>query len=207
MENENKFKNVLHEDEKIVVATSANKKSYVLKRVLAPLIVFLVVTTILTIVAILNPVHFVNDKYYYKGEWLDGYYAGFPLWVLYLVSGSILAVLLLVLLISCMASKNYYICLTDKRIITRHGAFTTDYTYYAIDKVSGNITINCNQSIFDKSKNSCALYIKVELLPVGHSDLQIWTPSLIEGYDFSKKVDKQIKNNAKLENESKATKE
>lgn len=193
----NKFKNILHENEEVVASVCANKKSYIMKRVLFPAILFALVTIILTIVAIYNPYHYVKGTG--SGIWATpGYYEGFPLWILYLVSGVLLTVLLLVWFISSKASKNYFICLTNERIIIRHGAFTTDYTYYAIDKVSGNITINCNQSIFDKQDNNCALDIKIELLPVGHGELLIWTPSIVDGYEFSKKIDKQIKENAKL---------
>ena len=190
------FKNILNENEKVVDSTCANKKSFVMKRVLFPAILFVVITTILTIVAICNP------RYYVKGTYngfftTPGHYEGFPLWVLFLISGILLTILLVVWIISHKASKNYFVCLTNERLIIRHGAFTTDYTYYAIDKVSGNITINCNQSIFDNKDNSCAISLKIELLPVGHGELFICTPSLINGYEFSKKIDKQIKTNAK----------
>lgn len=120
-------------------------------------------------------------------------------WILFAISSILLATILIHCLISSKASKNYFVCLTDKRIIIRHGAFTTDYTYYAIDKVSGNITITCNQSIFERQNEDCALGIKIELLPVGHSNLHLWTPSLVNGYNLSKKIDKQVKANAKLQ--------
>lgn len=192
-----KFKNILHENEKVIESTCANKKSFITKRVIFPIILFSVVTIILTIVAICNPRHYVERSG--NGIWSKpGHYEGFPLWVLFLVSGILLAIVLLVWLISNKAAKNYFICLTNERIIIRHGAFTTDYTYYAIDNVSGNITINCNQSIFDQNDANCAMMINIELLPVGHSELFIFTPSIVNGYEFSKKIDKQIKNNAKL---------
>ncbi|MGN0960905.1 MAG: PH domain-containing protein [Christensenellales bacterium] len=192
-----KFRNILHENEKVIDSASANKKSFIVKRILIPAILFAVVTIILTIVAICNPRHYVEGTV--VGTWAKpGYYEGFPLWVLFLVSGILLTILLLVWFISNKASKNYFICLTNKRIIIRHGAFTTDYTYYAIDKVSGNITISCNQSIFDKQDNNCAMNIEIELLPVGHGKLLIWTPSIVNGYEFSKKIDKQVRDNAKL---------
>ena len=191
-----KFQNILYEDEKVVDATFANKKSYVIKRVLAPFIVFLVVTIILTIIAAVFPRHYVEET---TGFWAEpAHYEGFPLWVLFLVSGILLCVVLLVGFIAYKSAKNYHVCLTNKRIIIRHGAFTTDYTFLAIDKVSGNITIRCNQSIFDKKNSSiCALIVQIELLPVGHSGLIIATPSIIDGYEFSKKIDKQVKENAK----------
>ncbi len=191
-----KFKNILHEDETVVDSTCADKKSFVLKRVSISAILFAVVTIFLTIVAIRNPGHYVGGTgtgVYAK----PGHYEGFPLWVLFLVSGILLTTLIINIIMSTKASENYFICLTNKRIIVRHGIFTTNYTYYAIDKVSGNITINCNQSIFNNKDNICSLRIEIELLPVGHSNLLILTPSIIDGCEFSKKIDKQIKNNAK----------
>lgn len=192
-----KFKDVLHENETVIDSTCANKKSFIMKKILKPAILFAIVTIILTIVAICNPRHYVEGI---ETElWTKpGHYEGFSLWVLFLVSGILFAFLLVYLLVSIKESKNYFICLTNERIIMRHGAFTTDYTYYAIDKVSGNITINCNQSIFDKPANNCAINIKIELLPVGHGELLIYTPSVVNGYEFSKKIDKQVKDNAKL---------
>ena len=156
------------------------------------MILFTVVTIVLTILAIVYPRQHVQSAGYFERPG----YVGLPLWVLFLVSGILLAILLVVWLLSHKASKNYYICLTDKRIIIRHGVFTTNYKYYAIDKVSGNITINCQQSIFERNTNCCALYLEIELLPVGHTGLRIWLPSIVDGYEFSKKIDAQIKENS-----------
>lgn len=184
-----KFKNILHDNENVVDVACANKKSFIIKRVLFPAILFVVAIIVLTIVANCIPE---------RRDYLGYYRSGFPLWVLFLVSGVLLIILLIILAILYKASKNYFICLTNERIIIRHGIFTTDYTYYAIDKVSGNITIDCRQSIFDRREDTCALNLKIELLPVGHDHLSIFTPSIVNGYEFSKKIDKQVKDNAKL---------
>ena len=198
----NKFKNVLHEGEEIIDVTSASKGSYIKKRILFPLILFFVVTIIMAIIAITNPREYVDPVILHGYVLHEGYYAGgFPLWIVFLVSGIFLFILLLVAGISYRASQNYFICLTDKRIITRHGSFSTDYTYYAIEKVSGNIKINCDQSVFDQKESDCSLQINIELLPVGHGELVIFTPSLVNGYEFSKKIDSQIKANAELNSE------
>ena len=42
------------------------------------------------------------------------------------------------------------------------------------------------------------MIILIELLPVGHNEVGICTPSIVNGYEFSKKIEKQIKDNAKL---------
>ena len=192
-----KFKNVLHEDEKVVDATTANKKTFIQKRILFPLILFILVTTILTIVAILNPHQYIEEI---DSLWVNkhGHYVGLPLWVVFLVSGLLLLILLITWIMAYKSSNNYFICLTNKRIIVRRGIFTTDYTYYAIDNVSGNITINCDQSIFDKKiENACSLFLTIELLPVGHGELRLYTPSVLNGYSFAKNIDKQIKENSK----------
>lgn len=194
MDFKDKFKNILHEDENVVDTACANRKSFVLKRILIPTLLFLVLTIVLTIVAVTNPRHYVDGNSYWRDS---GHYEGFPSFVVFIVSGVLLFVDLIVFVISLYASKNYFICLTDKRIIVRHGAFTTNYTYYAIDNVSGNITIRCNQSIFDRNSDNCSLCVQIELLPVGHSGVLVWTPSIVNGHEFSKKIDKQVKVNAK----------
>ena len=193
----NKIKEILHEAEIIIGTATASRKSYIVKRIIIPLLLFLVVTAILTVVAILNPRHYVEDDMGFFGT--KGHYEGFNIWVLFLVSGVLLAIFATTLVISVKSSRNYLICLTDKRIIVKHGAFTTNFTYYSIENVSGNITIVCNQSIFDnKETKDCSLSLNIELLPVGHSGLTIWTPSIINGYEFSKIIDAQIKENSKL---------
>lgn len=97
--------------------------------------------------------------------------------------------------------KNYYVCLTNKRLIIRYGIFTNNFNYYSIENVSGNITTVCKQSIFDKdNENNCAVYCKIELLPVGHEQLMIFTSNLVDGYNFSKLLEKVVKENSKSKN-------
>ena len=198
-----KFKDVLHEDEKIVDSSCVNKKTFILKSILIPLALFFVVTIILILVAIINPVHYVEEKIVGSSPIpIPGHFEGFPWWVVFLVSGILLVVVLLICLFAYKLAKNYYICLTNKRIITRHGLFTTNYSYYAIDNVSGNITTKCIQSIFEKNEKSCSLSINIELLPVGHGKLDILTPSIMNGFEFSKNIDKIIKINSKQKSNS-----
>ena len=196
MDYTDKFKTVLYEDEKVIASASASKKSFILRQILAPAIIFLVATLALTIVAIVCPRRFVPSD---GSFWSRDHYAGMPLWVLFLVSGVLLAIFGLVFFLSYKSANNYYIALTEKRIIIRRGALTTDFSYLAIDKVSGNIQITCNQSIFDRNENNCALYISIELLPVGHRGISIATPPIVDGYNFSMAIDKQVKENAKLQ--------
>ena len=59
MDYTDKFKTILYEDEKVIASASASKKSYILKQILAPAIIFLVATLALTIVAITCPRKFV----------------------------------------------------------------------------------------------------------------------------------------------------
>lgn len=187
------FRDILHDNEKIIDVVPASRKGFVWKRVYPALIVFFVITLIFTLVAIFCPYRVV-DKGFFGEE-----ARGMKSWVVFAVSGPLLFIVIVTLILSIIESRKYFICLTNNRLIIKKGIFATNYIYYAIDKVSGNITINCNQSIFDNKKESaCALMITIELLPAGHGKLVIYTSSLKNGFEFSKKVDKQIKNNSMI---------
>lgn len=179
---EDKFKNVLNDDEKITKVTTTNNV-YSFKRTLP----FIILTVIITIL--------------FGGLAIGLSYEGFP-WIV-----SIILIVLFIIITIVFYSmfkkgqKNYYVCLTNKRIIIRYGIFTNNFNYYSIENVSGNITTVCKQSIFDKeNENNCAIYCNIELLPVGHGQLMIFTSNLVDGYNFSKLLEKVVKENSKSKN-------
>ena len=94
--------------------------------------------------------------------------------------------------------KNYFICLTNERVIVRTGLFTINFEKYIISKVSGNIEISTIQLFFDrKNETSCRVGAHIELLPVGHGTIGIRTESLNNGLKFSELLEKIVKENAK----------
>lgn len=115
----------------------------------------------------------------------------------------ILIIFGLIYLISLKACSNYFVCLTNKRIIIRSGTFSNSYRQYSIDNVTGNITTTCFQSIWDKKdckEASCKIIASIELLPVGHDSVDIYTNySITNGYEMAKDIEKVIKSNAKIE--------
>lgn len=179
---EEKFKNVLNDDEKIVAVTNATK-AYATKRTV-PFIVVTILSTIL-----------------FGGLALGLGHQGFP-WIVPVVI--ILFFTTLTIVLNCLfkrGQQNYYACLTNKRVIIKHGIFNNNFNYYSIENVSGNITINCMQSIFDENRdNDCAILAKIELLPVGHEQLLICTSNLANGYNFAKQLENVVKENSKSNN-------
>ena len=105
---------------------------------------------------------------------------------------------LLIILIGKKFLKNYYVCLTNERVIIRKGLFTVNFDKYSISKVSGNIEVNTKQLLFDrKNETSCRVFATIELLPVGHGKIYISTESLNNGLKFSELLEKTVKENAK----------
>jgi hypothetical protein len=123
---------------------------------------------------------------------------GFPWIVAIIVPGVFFLITLTVYIISSYGQRNYFVCITNKRILIRHGCFTNSYKQYSIENVSGNVAISCKQSIFDRrNETACNLHLYIELLPVGHNQLNIYTAALNNGYEFAKQIETTIKQNAK----------
>ena len=196
---ENKFTNILNENEKVVAVTNATK-TYALKRCFVTLMLTLFFAVLFTTLSVALPWREVQTHW---GPEMHG----FPWIVAVIVPGVFLLITLTIFIICKSGEKNYFVCVTDKRILIRHGCFTNSYTQYSIENVSGNISVACNQSIFDRrNEKSAGLIIDIELLPVGHSRLTIWTAALNNGYEMAKQIEKVVKENAK-KHKQKATKE
>ena len=173
-----KFTNVLQEGEEVLFATKAHTASYVMKRILlnVPAIVLLIVTSLITIPLAI---------FMHPAMLIWGY---FP----YVIIMSIVA------LIARLGCRNYCVCITKSRVIIRKGIITTNYSNFAIEKVSGNIRIEIKESFFDKSNDkSCYVNASIELLPVGHGRVHIMSEAIKDGYKFAKLIEKQVKENSK----------
>ena len=123
-------------------------------------------------------------------------------WIMKYIFLGLFFITALSIIFSMKKCSNYYICLTNKRIIIRYGIFTNNFSQYSIDNVTGNITTRCIQSIYD-SKNgknsSCIISANIELLPVGHKSISIYTfYSIVNGYEMAKEIEKVVKSNAKI---------
>ena len=185
---EEKFKNVLHDDEKILYVTKASKGA--IWNALS-----ILVLTVYSIFLIFGSTPFILMA---SGEFASTTAGAIGLIV---IASLLLLFWILYILMMLKYRKNYYIALTDTRIIERKGIININYTSYDIINVSGNITIEQKRTIFDrKNENACSLYMKIELLPVGHNELNIYTAFVENGYELSKIIEKQVKANAKKAN-------
>lgn len=197
---ENKFSNILTENEKVIAVTNTTK-SYALKRCFVTLMIALFFAVLFTTLSLALPWREV------KTHW-GPEMRGFPWIVAVIVPGVFLLITITIYTISKLGEKNYFLCVTDKRILIRHGCFTNSYLQYSIENVSGNVSIACQQSIFDrKDENACNLHLNIELLPVGHGHLSIYTACLNNGYEMAKQIEKVVKDNAKANAKSKTIEE
>lgn len=181
-----KFQNILGENEEIIRIEKAKKATFVSKKI---------ISIIITISIILG-------LCYYTGFLLSTTSLTNNLsWINY-VSIGIAIIILLNIIFSVKAYSNYFLCLTNKRIIIRYGSFTNNYSQYSIDNVTGNIQTICTQSIWDKKdgKNASGIiFATIELLPVGHKSIYISTRYSIENsFEMAKEIEKVVKSNAKL---------
>ena len=201
---EEKFQNILTEDEKVIKITKA-ANSYITKRCIGTLIAAIFFLILFGTLSWALPWREVVLERGWGETTTE--MQGFPWIVAIIVPGVFLFITLLVYIFSKNGKDNYFVCLTNKRIIIRSGAFTNDFKQYSIENVSGNITTVCSQSIFDRgNEKTCALFLNIELLPVGHEKLNIWTAAVEDGYEFAKQIEKVVKDNAKT-NKQKPVKE
>ena len=176
---EEKFKSILKENEKVIFVTNATKAN------IYPLSIFIFVISFILFGALFIPISILFNLC-----WLNAIYV---LLVLFNVAVTITFRMKFV--------RNYFICLTDKRVIIRKGIFTTDYEKFSIENVSGNIEVKTNQSVFDRAnEGACDIHADIELLPVGHGKLNIWTSNINNGLKFSELLEEVVKNNAKKQN-------
>ena len=182
-----KFQNILGENEEIIRIERAKKTTVVLKKISS---------IIITIILIYGIIYYFNFLLSTMSALNYN-----PIWMNYIVTG-IVIIMLLDIIFSLKAYSNYFICLTNKRIIIRYGTFVNNYKQYSIDNVTGNIQTICKQSIWDKKDSkdaSSSIWVEIELLPVGHDKIYISTSYSIEnGYEMAKEIEKVIKANAKL---------
>ena len=196
----NKFEKILEENEKIISIDSASSKPYVWKRMLIPMILSLIATLVLTIISIANPWKEITETQWWTGNEVVTGHTGFPWFVTLIVLVGLVLLLSGLYVLLKKAQSNYFVCLTEKRIIIRKGMFKIDYNSYNLENVSGNIVCNCSRSVFDNQENSCSIFCTIELLPVGHNKLFISFPSLNNGYDFAKSLENIVHSNSKSAN-------
>ena len=206
------FEQLLQEDEKIITVTKMNKMGAYFKYCLLPAILGVLLTIILLVISACTytPEHMVETPNYWGN--LSAYTQEMASGLPYYVSGIVFAIFAVITLITFLLVKlysdHYAICLTNERIIICTGMVTNDYRYHALTNVSGNITAKCNQSLFDKgTNNACSVIFSIELLPVGHDKVNFLTPSILNGFEFAKQVEKVVKANAKKTNTTKTTEE
>ena len=200
---EEKFTNILNDNEKVIAVTNATK-SYALKKSITTFIIGLFFLALFGTLSIALPWREIENPTYFHPE---GSMVGFPWIVAVIVPGVFFIVTLTIYIVAKFGENNYFVCLTDKRILIRYGCFTNSYHQYSIENVSGNIEINCNQSIFDRrNEKACNIRLAIELLPVGHGKLTVWTAAVNNGYELAKQIEKVVKDNAK-QNKPKTIKE
>ena len=182
------FRHILQENEEIEYGTVASIKPYVLKRMIAPLIILIIATTILTILAIVFPYHYVGKGWHGSDySWND--YEGIPFYVPIIVFTVLGLINLFVFISSFKAAKNYAIAVTDKRILIKKGAFRPDFEALPFTDVISSSIIKRYRSIFDdKDENDCSLYISIP----ARVSISLYTPSLMDGFDFSRRLEKSV---------------
>ena len=89
----------------------------------------------------------------------EGSMVGFPWIVAIIVPGVFLLITIAIYVICKLGEKNYFVCVTDKRILIRHGCFTNSYLQYSIENVSGNIIIIQINLIILQIINKVLLYL------------------------------------------------
>ena len=182
---EEKFKNILLENEEIVIAERPKKTTFILNRIISIIVTICVITGT-----------FFYIKFLVSAISLDST----TNWTIYFMI-CITIIALLKIITYYKAYSNYYFCLTNKRIIIRYGTFTNNYNQYSIENVTGNIKTSCTQSIWDKKDGKDAsgkVSASIELLPVGHGSIYISTRYSIENaYEMTKEIERVVKNNAK----------
>ena len=181
-----KFQNILSENEEVVRIERTKKTTVVLKKIVSIIIAICVICGMFYYVDLVTRLWDFNSN---------------PIWKIYMGIG-VAIIILLDFILSLKTYSNYFICLTNKRIIIRYGTFTNNYKQYSIENVTGNIQTTCKQSIWDKKNSkdaSSSIGIEIELLPVGHDKIYISTSYSIEnGYEMAKEIEKVVKANAKL---------
>ena len=99
-------------------------------------------------------------------------------------------------ILASKAGKNYAVCLTQKRVIVKYGIFTKNYRTFLIERVTGNIVSTCNQSFFNRKDTAVSLNVRIELYPVGHNNVTIYTQPIFDGRDFLNKIEEVVKKNS-----------
>lgn len=109
--------------------------------------------------------------------------------------------LLWLLFFGRISKKNYHVCLTDSRIIIRHGVFGINFDEHDIENFSN---VKTGQSVFerDADSNCCHLQIEKTSFHMNSNGRQI--PQSINistiknGYDLSKRIVSAKKNNKNM---------
>lgn len=201
-----KFEKVLNNNEKIITTSKATKRTFILKKIIVPAILTAFVTILFSILAATLPYKYVGKGWYGDSYTTTGY-IGFPWFAILIGGGILLLITLFVLYCAIKGSKNYYACITNERVIIRYGTFATKYTNYSIEKVSGNISTHCAKSVFDSyNENACSITASIELMPVGHSRVNLFIKTLDDGYDFAKTLEETVKANAQKQSKTTKTK-
>lgn len=131
MENEELFKSILIEDEKVKVIYKPSKSRYIYLSLLGVIPVLVIILGIILLATFLatGVIPLVNAK---TGE------QDYSLAVILYIMASIPLIILIVVFIARFSSyKNAYYCITNKRAIIRTGFTAIHYRHLNLDTVSG----------------------------------------------------------------------
>ena len=117
-------------------------------------------------------------------------------WCMLLMPGLFFILAIVFGVLASKAGKNYAVCLTQKRVIIKHGIFTKNYRTFLIERVTGNIVSSCTQSILNRKDTAVSLNVRIELYPVGHNNVTIYTQPIFDGRDFLNKIEEVVKKNS-----------
>ena len=172
------FKDILQKDENILFSAKGCAKT---RAIIAGLPFYVIGTIFLVVFIIILTTVLGNDPVEFCMLIFPG--------ILYLI-GAIFTIC------ANADGKHYEVVLTQKRVIVKHGILTTNFRTFSIERVTGNITMNCNQSVFNRHDNAVSLNIRIELYPVGHNNVYIYCPPVYDGREMANKIEEVVKENA-----------
>ena len=133
-----KFKNVLQKDEEIVFVEGVNKKSFIIKKWFGYIALFGFVSFFIaqfaTIATGIVSYESHNEPFSIIMVWPTA-------WIISFIIGIVIG-----LVFSIIDASNTYFAITNKRIISRYGVFSTNYIHYSLKNIG---TISIKASIFD----------------------------------------------------------
>lgn len=130
---EEKFKIILLDEEKIEFVESVNKKAFTVKKTFSYFLFFIIAGVFIAQISTIATVAATEGK------------IGIMVWpmtfLIVLCIGMIISIILAIL-----NSNNTYFCITNQRIIKRHGAFNNKFIHYSLKNIG---TIEVSGGMFD----------------------------------------------------------